>query len=206
MTTTTKIETSVEQKTHTKPEDPTIEVKEIKEVREVKTKTETKASDAAARTGRAEAIIHRNVLWALGAGVLPIPLFDAIAVTGVQVKMLAELSKEYEITFSEGIAYKIVGSLLTGLSSVAVGSLIGSSLAKLLPGVGTTLGVISAPLVAGAFTHATGKVFLMHFETGGTLLDFDPHEMRAYFNQEFIKAKDTVARIQREERVKVAPF
>ena len=35
--------------------------------------------------------------------------------------------------------------------------------------------------------------------TGGTFLDFDPHAMRAYFRQEFEKAKVVVDRMRKEE-------
>ncbi|MDC0747084.1 YcjF family protein [Polyangium mundeleinium] len=152
------------------------------------------------RVGRAEAIIRRNVLWSLGAGVVPIPFVDALAVSGVQIKMLAELSDLYGVPFKDDAAKKVIGSLLSSLGGVTVGAAIGSSFAKLLPGVGTALGIVTVPLVAGAFTHATGKVFLMHFESGGTILDFDPHAMRAYFKQEFERAKETVAKVQEQER------
>ncbi|WP_437658793.1 YcjF family protein [Sorangium sp. So ce1182] len=152
-----------------------------------------------ARTGRAEAIIQRNVMWSLGAGVLPVPFFDVLAISGVQAKMLKELSDLYGVPFTSSIAKKIVYSLLSGLGSVGVGSAIGASLAKMLPGLGTTLGVVSVPIFAGAFTHALGRIFLMHFESGGTFLDFDPHAMRAYFRQEFEKAKVVVDRMRKEE-------
>jgi hypothetical protein len=39
----------------------------------------------------------------------------------------------------------------------------------------------------------------MHFESGGTLLDFDPRAMRGHFKQEFEKAKISVTRIQNDK-------
>ncbi len=151
------------------------------------------------RVGRAEAIVRRNVLWSLGAGVVPFPVFDAIAIAGVQLKMLSELSELYGVKFSESIAKKLVGSLASSIGGVALGTAVGTSLVKLLPGVGTALGVVSVPLIGGAATHATGVVFIMHFEAGGTLLDFDPHKMRSHFRQEFEKAKQTVADMHKNE-------
>ncbi|MRG97793.1 YcjF family protein [Polyangium spumosum] len=152
------------------------------------------------RVGRAEAIIRRNVLWSLGAGAVPIPLLDAIAVTGVQMKMLSELSELYEVEFTKDIAQKLVTSLLSSLGGLTLGASIGSSVAKLIPGVGTALGIVTIPIFAGAFTLATGKVFMMHFESGGTLLNFDPVAMRSYFKQEFERAKETVAEVREEAK------
>jgi uncharacterized protein (DUF697 family) len=146
---------------------------------------------------QAEAIIHRNVLWALGAGVVPFAIADVIAVTAVQVKLLKELSEHYGVAFREGLAKKLVGSLLVGLGGVGFGLMLGASLAKLIPGVGTALGVVSVPISAGAFTSAIGRVFVMHFESGGTFLDFDPVRMREYFRAEFETAKDKVAQMHK---------
>lgn len=158
--------------------------------------------DTVSRVGRAEAIVRRNVLWALGAGVVPFPVFDAVAIAGVQLKMLAELSELYQVSFKESIAKKLLGTLLSSVGGVAIGTIVGASLVKFVPTVGTALGIISVPLIGGAATHATGKVFIMHFEAGGTLLDFDPHKMRSHFKQEFEKAKQTVAEMNKNEQAK----
>jgi uncharacterized protein (DUF697 family) len=168
------------------------------EKHEYKIESNPEPPDPYSRVGRAESIIQRNVFWALGAGVLPIPVFDIVAVTAVQVKMLKELSDLYGVTFREDAAKKVVYSLIAALGSVGVGTAIGGSLTKLIPGLGTTLGVVSVPIFAAAFTHAVGKLFLMHFESGGTVLDFDPHAVRSYFRQEYEKAKETVARMRKD--------
>jgi hypothetical protein len=54
------------------------------------------------------------------------------------------------------------------------------------------------PVLSAAATHAVGTVFMMHFETGGTLLDFNPTAMRAHFKQEFERAKIDAARFKPE--------
>lgn len=158
------------------------------------------AVDMTARLESAHAITRRNVLWALGAGVIPFPLVDIFAVSGVHLKMLREFSLLYGMKFQEGLAKKIIGSLITSLGVVGIGGVIGGSLAKFIPGIGTTLSLISVPVLAGATTHALGQVFTLHFEAGGTLLDFDPNLMREYFRKEFEKAKETVSSLQREQK------
>lgn len=168
---------------------------ETKHEYKVESRPTPSVTDTYSRTGQAESIIHRNVLWALGAGIVPIPILDVVSITGVQVKMLKELSDLYGVSFKSSLAKKIVGSLLAGLGSVGLGSAIGFSLSKFLPVIGSTLGAVSVPVFAGALTHATGKIFMMHFESGGTLLDFDAHAMRAHFNLEYEKAKAAASRV-----------
>ncbi len=158
-----------------------------------------KPGDPTPLIGRAEAIIQRHTLWSLGSGLLPIPLLDIALTLGVQVKMLKELSELYGVNFSEAAVKKVLIPLLSSAGGVGIGSVVGASITKLIPGIGTTLGVVSMPVIVGAFTFATGRVFLMHFESGGTILNFDPYAMRSYFKQEFAKARETVAKIHKEE-------
>lgn len=167
-------------------------------------KAEAKHEMLTARTEAGQAVIRRNVLWALGAGVVPFPLIDILAITAVEVKMLKQLSDVYDVPFTEGVAKKLVGSLLTSLGSVGIGAVIGGSLIKLVPVIGTTLGLVSVPIFAATFTNAMGKIFQLHFETGGTLLDFDPKAVRKHFRQEFEKSKEEVSQLQADMHSKTA--
>lgn len=171
---------------------------------EIRTEVATAAVDPLSRIGRAEAIIRRNVIWSLGAGVLPVPLLDMVLASGVQVKMLKELSELYEVEFSESIGKKLLASLLSSVGGVTFGAIFGASITKLVPVLGSALGAATLPLFVGAFTHATGKVFLMHFESGGTVLDFDPHAMRRHFKEELQQAKEKVAQVHEDEQAKAA--
>jgi uncharacterized protein (DUF697 family) len=143
------------------------------------------------RVDEAQKIVQRNVYWAMGGGVLPLPLADIVAIAGVQLKMLRELSKLYEVPFREGAAKKAVTSLLVGIGGVGLGGIIGASFAKFLPVLGTSLGIAAVPALSGALTHAVGHTFIIHFESGGTLLDFNAKAMRKHFESEFGRAKET---------------
>jgi len=152
----------------------------------------------ASRTERGKAVINRNVLWALGAGVVPLPLVDMVAVLAVELKMLKQLSDVYDAKFTDNVAKKIVGSLLSSVGSVGLGLAVAGSLFKIVPVLGSTLGVVSVPVFAATFTSALGKIFQMHLETGGTLLDFDPKAVRTHFKKEFDKSKIEVAQMQQD--------
>ena len=202
MTTETSETVKVKSKTQSGPGEEFGSQKEVTEWHVISKKEAV--PDPFARTARVEKIILKNVVWALGIGILPIPIVDIVAITGVQVKMLKEISDVYDLPFREGIVKKLVGSLLSGVGSVALGSMAAVSLAKLVPGIGSALGGLGVPVLAGAFTSATGKIFVLHFESGGTILDFDPHAVRSHFRAEFEKAKETVTRIKREEAARTA--
>jgi len=58
------------------------------------------------------------------------------------------------------------------------------SLMKGLPGVGTVVGALTMPVFSAGATYVIGKVFIQHFASGGTLLDFNPPDYR-----EFIKSQ-----------------
>jgi hypothetical protein len=53
--------------------------------------------------------------------------------------------------------------------------------------LGLIWSTISYPVAAGASTYAVGKVFMLHFESGGTLLDFDPAKMKNYYRETYRK-------------------
>jgi uncharacterized protein (DUF697 family) len=165
----------------------------------------TGAAETAPRHERAQALVRRNVYWALGLGLLPFPLVDVVALTGVQVKMIAELSALYDVKFSEERARTAVVALTTGLGSVALAGALAGSLFKLVPVLGVLAGAVGVPVFAGALTHALGNLFVMHYESGGTLLSFDADRMRDHFRKEFEQSKIVVTRIRTEAREPAAP-
>ena len=95
----------------------------------------------------AEAIVHRNTLWAFSAGILPLPIFDVVALSGVQFKMIKELSTLYRLQFTEGMVKKSVTSLLVGVGGVGIGGVLGTSMFKYVPVIGQALGMVSTPVV-----------------------------------------------------------
>jgi uncharacterized protein (DUF697 family) len=135
------------------------------------------------------------VLWALGIGLVPIPLVDFIGVSAIELKMLRQLAGIYHVKFSDQVAKKIIATLVSGLGSAGIGALIAATFVKFVPVVGSSLGAVSMPLVGGAFILATGRVFVAHFESGGTLLDFKPQAIREHFRNEFEQAKLAVGQM-----------
>ena len=141
----------------------------------------------------ARSLVRKYMYWSMGAGFIPVPYLDMAAVTGVQLKMLADLAKEYGVPFSKDRVKGIVAAVIGGaLPGPMASSLVGSAI-KLVPIVGPIVGGVSVPLISGATTYAVGTVFIQHFESGGTFLDFDPAKMKAHFQAEFEKGKQAAA-------------
>ncbi|WP_413203905.1 YcjF family protein [Rhodospirillum sp. A1_3_36] len=143
----------------------------------------------ASRLGQAQALVARKVNWATLGGAVPVPFLDAAAISGVQLSMLADLSALYERPFDENAARAIVSSLVGGFAPYAAGVGLGGLVAKAVPLLGVGVGVATVSLLARAFTRVLGHLFIVHFESGGAVLDFDPDAMRTHFKREFERAK-----------------
>jgi len=146
----------------------------------------TQMTDAE-RDERASQLVDRLSLWSGAAGLIPVPLVDMVAVGGVQLHMLRRLSEIYGVPFSENRGKSVLASIAGAVipASTATTTAIGvGSFIKGLPGFGTAIGALTMPVVSAGATWIIGKVFMQHFASGGTLLDFNPPDYR-----EFIKAQ-----------------
>ena len=137
---------------------------------------------------QAREIVKKYTYWSMGAGLIPIPVADLAAVTAIQLKMISDLANQYKLKFSKDAGKALLGSLVGGGGTAAIGPAAASS-AKGIPLIGQAAGALAMPAIAGATTYAVGKVFISHFESGGTLLNFDPEKVRAHYEQEKDKAK-----------------
>ena len=135
-------------------------------------------------------LVKRYMLWTLGAGAIPIPFVDFAAVTGVQIKMLKDLSEHYDIPFNENAGKSITASLLGGISASTLKAGMLGSFLKAIPVAGSILGAASMSLFSAAACYAIGKVFIQHFEAGGTFLDMDPEKVKEYFKEQFAEGKE----------------
>lgn len=149
---------------------------------------------------QAEKVAKTHILWAMGGGLIPIPLADIAAIMTVQVRLVTKMSEIYDIPFSEHRVKNIVTPLVTSVGIVPISAGILGSLVKTIPVFGTAVGIASMPLVAGATTYAISRVFISHFEAGGNLLDLDPKKMKAYYAEMFDEGKKVAQDLKKEER------
>ncbi len=143
---------------------------------------------------KAERIVKLHVLWSMGAGLVPIPIADMLAVTGVQIDMLRQLSATYGHNFSESAGK----SFISALSGTYLARL-GAQAIKAIPGVGSIIGGVSMAALSGASTYAIGMVFIQHFESGGDLFNFKPESFKQFYKEQFEKGKKVASDIKKEE-------
>jgi uncharacterized protein (DUF697 family) len=132
-------------------------------------------------------LVDRYSLYSGAAGLIPVPLVDIAAVGGLQLVMLRRLSEIYNVPFSENRGKALIASIAGSIvpaSTATTSAMTAGSLAKGLPGVGWVVGALTMPVFSACATYVIGKVFIQHFASGGTLLDFNPPDYR-----EFIKAQ-----------------
>ena len=163
------------------------------------TPTSEQAPNEVERRRTSENIVKDHMLVALGVGLIPVPGIDLGAGFVSQLVMIRRICKTYGVKFSSKATRAIVLTLCSGLSGAGASVIIASSIAKLIPGAGTTAGAIAMPVSTAALTHALGSVFIAHFELGGTLSDFNATDKTGYF-QELYRRGESVAKNMKARR------
>jgi uncharacterized protein (DUF697 family) len=156
-------------------------------------------ADAAAASAvepdeRAVDIVSLHSKLAVVAGLVPGGLLNFGAILAVQVTMVWRIAN----TFGQRQGKNRIRGLILSLFGSAVPTVVGGGVMYnivRIPAilVGTVAGFVVTPVLAYAMTQAIGNTFIMHFESGGTLLTFDAKKFRDYFIKEFQEAGGTLA-------------
>lgn len=136
----------------------------------------------------ADEVIKFHARLATAAGFIPVTGVDIALVTAVQVRMVSEICKAYEVEFEEEI-------VKVGLSSI-----IGATIARLVSygareafnafsQFGRLADNLTNAAISGFFTAATGEIYSMHFEGGGTLADLDISDFVDYAGEQIKSGK-----------------
>jgi uncharacterized protein (DUF697 family) len=131
----------------------------------------------------------------MGAGLIPVLIADIFAISALQLDMIRQLCKVYNINFAETQGKAIV----TSLTSSTIARITAGSVVKMIPGLGSIIGGLTVSVFAGASTYALGEVFKKHFSSGGTILDFDPERLRKLYKEQFEKGKKVVEDLKNEK-------
>ena len=153
--------------------------------------TKQESSDKAIRT---------HMIWSMGAGLIPFPLADLFTVGAVQLNLIRQLCKIYDVDFKEEEGKAII----TSLTSSMIAKIGARTAIKLIPGIGTVIGGVTMSVLSGASTYAVGQAFRTHFEKGGTILDIDLNRIKKVYQEKFEKGKEE-ARKYNEVKGKTSP-
>jgi uncharacterized protein (DUF697 family) len=144
------------------------------------------------RITQAHRLVKKHALAAMAVGLVPLPAINMAAVIALQINLLYRLARLYKITFSHQVVKSLVTPLLSGLF-IYIESKPLANLVKVIPIIGRASNIITMSLLSGAMTYAVGKVFIQHFESGGTFLDVDPEKMKRHFRQVYEEGKQFTA-------------
>ena len=145
---------------------------------------------------KAQEIIRNHIGFSMGAALVPFPGADLLAVSAVQLNMLRQMAKLYQVGFMDTLGKNFISAVAgTGVARL------GASLVKAIPGVGTIIGELSMPVLSGASTYALGNIVAQHFHNGGSLEDLDLTKAKKTYQEEVEQGKKVASELKTEEKI-----
>lgn len=145
------------------------------------------------KRAEADRIVKQHVLWAIGAGLIPIPVVDFAAVTGIQIDMLSRLATIFEVDHESSTGKTFVAAL-TGTTFARIGA----SMVKAIPGIGSVIGGVSMSIMSGASTYAVAQVAIENFRSGRPLEDIDMVSAEKAYRAAYDDGKDYASALEDE--------
>jgi uncharacterized protein (DUF697 family) len=130
------------------------------------------------RRSLARSIVERHAAYSAVGGLIPVPLANVAGITAVIVRMVKRLSDLYGVPFERDRARAIVVGLTGGAMPTGLAAVTTSTLVYIVPG-SNLIGLAVSSLAGAACTRAIGRIFVEHFESGATLIDFPVVEQSA---------------------------
>ncbi len=140
---------------------------------------------AAARTAKrigAMSIVRRYVAASAIAGLNPVPVLDVAVLGGVHLSLIHDLTTYYGAEFSEHAARNLLIAIAASILPGAVGTVIGRKVLRAMPFLVPGAGLLTMSAFSAAVSYGLGRVFINHFETGGTLDSFRLENLHRVFN------------------------
>ena len=111
------------------------------------------------KSQKADISINSSTALATSLAVIPIPVIDIVAISGVQVSLVVGLGVIYGKTINRHTAKGLLGVYVAGKVGEALASFV-----KLIPGIGTVAGGMAQMLIAGTITYSLGLAVKDVFE------------------------------------------
>ena len=137
------------------------------------------------RTAQANKIVRNHCIISGALGIVPIPPLGVALITANGLKMVHKLSTIYGVEFNKDIGKSAIGSFLAACGTFSISGRLAWGLSTALPVAVPVIGVVTRPIFSTALMYLMGKIFIQHFESGGTFLTFDPQKVRGHYAEEF---------------------
>lgn len=138
----------------------------------------------ARRLQRAQGSARARVLWSAAVGLVPLAPFALVVFVGIQLSMIRALARQYDASFRRDWPRSFLVSLLVGVAMVGIANAVATILG-VLPVVSRANVVLGLATSAAFASHVLGKLYILHFEAGETLLDLDPKQMKDHFRKTY---------------------
>lgn len=141
----------------------------------------------------ADAILRRYVLIAAGFGLIPSPLLDSVAVAALEIKLIDDLARAYRMPFPSRLAAaKVAISIVASIGPIYLADRSKSAF-KAVPLFGHLLSASLFSITNAASVYAVGKVFQLHFESGGVMISRENPHLRKLYRREREKGRVVAA-------------
>ena len=105
-------------------------------------------------------IINQSMKRVGTIALLPVPLIDLAAVTYIQTDMLRKLARTFELDYHEPLVLNIVGKVWKAYYGFTLGTSLAGSAAKMIPFVGSMIGMATVNYSAVGSTYSLGKLVI----------------------------------------------
>ena len=141
-------------------------------------------------TSRANKTVKVHSVISGAIGVIPIPPLGVAMIIANNLKMLHKLSTIYGIEYHKDVGKAAISSFLVGCGTFSISGRLIWGLSTVAPVAAPIIGIVTTPIFATSATYAIGKLFVQHFESGGTFLTFDPDKVRGHYAELFNEGKE----------------
>ncbi|MDA9982063.1 YcjF family protein [Gammaproteobacteria bacterium] len=117
-----------------------------------------KDSDSLERDREAWDIIEKYIYKVGANAMIPIPVIDLAAVILKQTEMLRKLAETYDVDYDEYLAMDVVRKVWRAYNGFTMGAIVLGSAAKVVPILGSVVGMGPVSFSAAASTYALGKL------------------------------------------------
>nr|WP_086938579.1 GTPase [Thaumasiovibrio occultus] len=132
-----------------------------------------------------------EIIWYASAAAASdtLPGIGLFTVPGVQGKLLHALGRRYGVSWDRERLSAFSSALGAGMLLRFGGQLGGRQLAKLIPGIGQTIGSAAAAVVSFSTTYALGRVACYYLYQTHHALPVDPESLQVIYRQALSEAK-----------------
>ena len=118
-------------------------------------------------------IVYRYMGISAGAALIPFAGVDVAALAGIHIALIKELCEHYDVDFTEHTARNVLIGVAASIVPGTIGSILGRKFLGMLPAANAVFGWTLMSAGSAAFSYSIGRLFIEHFEGGGTLLSLD---------------------------------